>query len=290
MILSIALIVYFKHRKKLLHSTRKKGNYRVKQRANIESKTYYTLMEDDLMIDFKITYKRSKGPSTPKFRKMAIMLDKMPTKIPIDRKKVIREHGAVGIKMLFVCDIIEKLQLLSNETKAWHNEKGIVYTKKREFYDFLFNLDVFIFELYSILDYFALEVGHILKLQKKKKRRMVNIEYFTDLKRAQGFSQNTLAIKGKAQDLEDQPWFEYFHDMRNRIVHRLPVSLGGLIPLPLQGKYIDFPFLPDKPKNQKTTYTQKLVPLANCKKWLQGIFSFADDVCSDLGRELFRNF
>lgn len=241
----------------------------------------------DVMIEFQITYKRSKGPPTPNFRKMSVMLDKNPTKIPIDRKTVIRKHGAVGIKMCFVCDLIEKLQLLSDEVKAWHDGKGILYTKKREFYDFIFNLDIYIFELYSILDYFALELGHILKLQKKKKGKMVAIEYFTDLKKARGFNQNTLSMKQKAQNLGGQPWFEYFHDMRNRIVHRLPISLGGLIPLPLHSKTMEFPFLPDDPKNHNTTYMRKLVPLINCKKWLKEVFSFIDDVCADLGRVLF---
>lgn len=242
------------------------------------------------MIEFQITYKRSKGPQTPNFRKMSVMLDKTPTKIRIDRNAVIRKHGAVGIKMCFVCDIIEKLQMLSQKVEAWHDGKGVLYTKKREFYDFLFNLDIYVFELYSILDYFALELGHILKLQKKRKGKMVDIEYFTDLKRAQGFNQKTIIIKRKVQILENHPWFKYLHDMRNRIVHRLPISLGGLIPLPLHDKYIEFPFLPDKPKNYNTTYTRKLVPLVNCKKWLEGIFGFVDDVCADIGRELFDKF
>lgn len=242
------------------------------------------------MIKFHISYKRSKGPQTPNFRKMSVMLGKTSTKIPIDEKTIILKHGAVGIKMCFVCDLMEKLQMLSDKIKAWHNGKGIVYTKKKEFYDFIFNLDIYIFELYSILDYFALELGDILKLKKKKKRKMVDIEYFTDLKKAHGFGQNTLVIKQKAQNLENQPWFKYFHDMRNRIAHRLPISLGGLISLPLHDKYIEFPFFPDEPKNPNVTYIKKLVPLTNCKKWLNGIFSFVDDVCADLGRELFGTF
>lgn len=242
------------------------------------------------MIEFRITYKRSKGPQTPNFRKMSVMLAKLPTKIPIDTKMVIEQHGAVGIKMCFVCDVIERLKVLSDEVKAWHDGKGWIHTKKKEFYDFIFNLDIYIFELYSILDYFALELGHILKLQKKRRGKMIDIEYFTDLKIARGYSQNTLTVKRKAQNLEGQPWFKYFHDMRNRIVHRLPISLGGLIPLPLHDKYIEFPILPDNPQNRNTTYIRKLVPLVNCEKWLKEIFSFVDDVCADLGRELFDSF
>lgn len=242
------------------------------------------------MIDFPIHYKRDKGPSTPNFRKMSIMLNQIIPKIQFDKKAVIRQHGAVGIKMCFVCDVMENLKTISPKVTSWHDGKEIIYTKKKEFYDFLFHLDIYVFELYSILDYFALELGYILKLQKKWKGKLVDIEYFKDLKRAKGFNQKTIAIKQEVKILENQPWFKYLHDMRNRIVHRLPISFGALIPLPLHNKNIEFPFLPDKPKNYNSTYTQKLVPLIKCKKWLEGTFNFVDDVCAEIGRELFDNF
>lgn len=236
------------------------------------------------MIDFPIVFERYKGPETPNFRKLFVMLrEGKPVKIPIDRRSVMRKHGAVGIKMCFVCDIIEKLQELNSKVEAWRNGK-FVYTKKRDFYDFIFNLDIYIFELYSVLDYFALEIGDILKL--KKKGRMIDIEYFTDLKKAQGFNQNTLIIKQKAQNLEDQIWYKYFHDVRNRIVHRLPINLMAL----LHGETIEFPFLPDEPKNPNSLSKKKLDPLTECKKWLERVFSFIDDVCGILGRQLFDNF
>jgi len=205
------------------------------------------------MIRFPISYKRDKGPKTPNFRKLSVMLrSETPTKIPIDSKNITLKHGVVGIKMIFVCDIIEELQRLNSELKAWLDE-GIVYIGKREFYDFIFNLDIFIFELYSIFDYFALEIGETLKLKKKTKRGMVNIEYFTDLKKAKGFSRNTLAIKRKAKNVESQPWFKYFHDMRNRIVHRLPISLRALV----YGETFEFPFFPDDPLNPDSLSEKK---------------------------------
>jgi len=238
------------------------------------------------MIDFPILYERSKGPRTPNFRKMSVMLrEGKQVKISIDGRSVMIKHGAVGIKMCFVCDTMEKLEQLNDEVEAWR-EGRIVYTKKKEFYDFIFHLDTYIFGLYSVLDYFALEIGEILRLEKEKRGKFVGIEYFTDLKSARGFDQNTLVIKQKAADLSGQFWYEYFHDMRNRIVHMLPIGLRAL----MYGNTIEFPFLPDEPKNPDSLSEKKLDPLTECKKWLEGVFCFVDGICLVLGKQLFDNF
>jgi hypothetical protein len=240
-------------------------------------------IEEDPMIRFLIFYKRDKGPQTPNFRKLSKLLHSdTAIKKPVNRGNIILKHGGVGIKMNFVCDILEKLRRLVGEVKAWRDGK-VVYIKKKEYYDFIFNLDIFIFELYSTLDYFALEIAEILKLRKKMKDKMVNIRYFTDLKRAVNLDQK---IRQKLNIFEKQLWFNYFHNMRIRVVHRLPVSLMSL----LYGETIEFPFLPDDPLNVQSVSQKKLDPLVECKKWLEGVFDFIDTICGDLGKELFDNF
>lgn len=235
------------------------------------------------MIRFPILYKREKGPQTPNFRKLSEMLrSNTPTKIAINRENVVLKHGGVGIKMILVCDILEKLQHLSGEVKAWRDEK-VVYVRKKEFYNFIFNLDIFVFELYSILDYFALEIAEILKLRRKVKNKMRDIKYFTDLKKAVNLNPK---IKQKVNIFEKQHWFTYFHKMRNRVTHRLPISLRAL----LHGKTIEFPFLPDEPQNPQSVSLKKLDPLTECKKWLQEVFNFINSISDDLGKELFHNF
>jgi hypothetical protein len=232
------------------------------------------------MIQFPILYERDKGPKTPNFRKLSKMLrSDTPTKIPIYRENVILKHGGVGIKMIFVCDILEKLQHLSGEVEAWR-DGNVVYAKKKEFYDLIFNLDIYIFELYSLLDYFALEIAEILRLRKKEKNKMAPIKYFTDLKKAINLSQK---MKQKVNVFEKSPWFEYFHEMRIRVVHRLPISLRALS----YGKTIEFPFFPDDPLEPKSTSQDRFDPLIECEKWLEGVFNFIDDICGDLGKELF---
>lgn len=235
------------------------------------------------MVRFFIIYKREKGPRTPNFRKLSEMLqDKTPIKIPIDRNSVMYKHGAIGLKMNFVCDIIEELQRLSKSIKLMRKGNIISITQK-EFYSFIFNLDIYIFELYSILDYFALEVGEISKLKKKAGKKMVDIEYFQDFKRAVGFSP---IIKQKVDNFMKRDWFKYFHEMRRRVVHRLPINLWGLI----YGDIVEFPFFPDEPLNIKSISKKKLAPLTECKKWLEEVFNFIDDICGDLGRKLFDDF
>jgi len=237
------------------------------------------------MIRFPISSEREKGPQTPNFRKLSVMLrSKTPTKIPINRESVMLQHGAVGTKMIFVCDILDNLKRFSGKLKAWR-DGGVVYIETKKFYDFIFTLDIYVFELYSIFDYLALEIGEILQLEKKTRKDMVNIKYFTNLKE-KGFYQNTHMIRQKAERLENQTWFNYFHNLRNRIVHRLPISLKALV----YGESFEFPFLPDDPSDPNSPSEKKLNPLKECQKWLKEVFSFVDEISNDLGRELFDGF
>lgn len=176
--------------------------------------------------------------------------------------------------MNFVCDIVEELQRVNNELKTWRKD-GFVYITRQEFYDFVFELDIYVFELYSILDYFALELASIFKMKK--------VKYFTDLKKAVGLNART---KKKAKDFMKQDWFKFFHKMRIRAVHRLPINLRALV----HGDVVEFPFLPDEPLKSKSASQKKLQPLTESKKWLEGVFSFVDEMCFDLGKELFDTF
>lgn len=236
------------------------------------------------MIRFPISYKRTKGPNTPNFRKLSEMLsnDKLSIKIPIDRESVILEHWGIGIKMNFVCDIMEELQRVGSELKTWRKDK-FVYVTKKEFYDFIFELDICIFEMYSILDYLALELTEIFNLKKQGKNRMTKVRYFTDLEKAVGLNAGT---RQKVINLVGEDWFKFLHKMRIRVVHRLPINLLGLV----HDDVVEFPFLPDEPLEFKSPSKSKLEPLKESKKWLEGVFRFVDEVCFDLGKELFDTF
>lgn len=235
-------------------------------------------------IRIPISYVRRKGPPTPNFRRLTMLLhSKTVPKIAIDREKVIPQHDGVGIKMNFVCDIMEKMKETNANLKVSYDD-GIMGVTINEFYDLIFNLDIFTFELYSILDYFALEMSKILRLKWKDRRNQLkDVDDFGTLRKATNLDAQK---KLKVEKLTQLPWFEYFHKMRRRIVHRLPISLWGL----LYGGKVEFFFLPDEPVNPQSLATKKLSPVMECKKWLDGVFNFVDEMCLDLGRSLFNNF
>jgi len=206
----------------------------------------------------------------------------------INRDKIVNQHGGVGIKMISAYCILEALQQASGHVKAWRNGE-VAYITKHEFRDLIINLQIFLFELYSILDYFAAEMALILKLKKRKKRKTVFIDpertSLTEVRQAINFKNK---VERKIEDLEKKPWFKYFHTMRNRVTHKLPISLGALV---IVGENtIEFPFLPDEPLERKPTFYEKRNPLTGCEKWLEGVFAFVDDVSCDLGKELFDTF
>ena len=203
----------------------------------------------------------------------------------IDRDKIVNQHGGVGIKMISAYRILEALQQVNSHVKAWRNGE-VVYITKQEFLDLIINLQIFLFELYAILDYFAAEMALILKL-KKRKTVFIDPEWtsFTEVRQAINFKKK---VEQKIKDLEKKPWFKYFHTMRNRVTHILPISLGALV---IVGENtIEFPFLPDEPLERKPTFYEKRNPLTECGKWLEGVFAFVDDVSCDLGEELFDTF
>ena len=242
------------------------------------------------MIRFPISYDRKEGPKTPNFRKLSKMLrSDISLKVNnIDRDKIVDQHNGVGIKMITGYRILGALQQIRDHVKAWRDGK-VVYITKQEFLDLLVNLQIFVFELYSILDYVAAEMALILELKKRKRRKTVLIDpewtSFTEVKKAVNLKKE---MKWKIKGLTKKPWFDYFHAMRNRVTHRLPISLGAL--LVLDEKIIQFPFLPDKPLESKPTFYLQLNPLIECEKWLEGVFAFVDDVSCDLGKELFDTF
>ena len=79
---------------------------------------------------------------------------------------------------------------------------------------------------------------------------------------------------------------EILSNWNARNVHRLSTSLRAMI----YGESFEFPFFPDEPLGPYSSLEKKLNPLKECKGWLTGAFSFVDDVCYVLGRELLGAF
>jgi hypothetical protein len=230
-----------------------------------------------------ILYHREKGPPTPNFGKFSQMLrDNALAKSTFPRENVADQHGGVGMKMCFVCDALEKLQEIEqlDNSKKVSTDGSSILINQSVFFGLIFTIDILVFELYSILDYFALELSQIFGLKVKGDEGLEDIQYFMQLKKSVGIDPQ---IKQKVEALIKQRWFNYFLHLRNRITHRLPVSVGSLVTSKdSQIASIEFAFLPDNPDQIKPTFNLKLNPTTEAKKWLEGIFAFVNDVCGDL--------
>jgi hypothetical protein len=230
-----------------------------------------------------VTFKREKGPPTPKFGKFSHMLNnKSLSKGMFDLGKADDQHGGVGIKMAFVCEVLETLQRIEqmeNKNKIF-SDGTTIYINQGVFYGTIFNLDIIVFELYSLLDYFAVELAQIFGLKVTRKGHLKDVEYFIELKDLEGLNSR---IAQKVDSLIKQEWFDYFHRLRNRVTHRLPISLGSVVrKQDYKIASIEFPFLPDNPDEVMSDFKRRLDPANEAKKWLEGIFNFIDDVCGEL--------
>ncbi len=220
---------------------------------------------------------RTKGPPTPNFGKLSNLLEtRTSTSIAFDRERVSDQHGGIGIKMSFVCDVLENIEKLQkHEARAFYEGENL-YINADIFFGLIENIDIYVFELYSILDYLAVELSEIFDLKVKKRGEEKQVGYFMELLDAKTLR---LDIKEMVEALVRQSWFDYFHRMRNRVTHRTPVNFVGQARYE-NGKFVDFqyPFLPDNPDEFTLTFDEKLEVLGESKKWLEGIFSFVNGV------------
>jgi len=225
--------------------------------------------------------KRVKGPLTPNFSKVSQMLKATTTtSVAFDKEKVSDQHGGIGMKMSFVCDIFENIENLSKHENKVFYEEMTLFMNKDVFFGLVFNLDILVFELYSILDYLAVELSEIFGLKIGKRGVLKAVESFMELKNAEGLNPS---MKQMADALIRQPWFDYFHRLRNRVTHRMPVNFLAYARYE-NGKIVKFeyPLLPDNPDRITSTSDLKLNLVSEPKKWIEGIFSFVDDVCGAL--------
>lgn len=236
-----------------------------------------------------IATKRVKGPPTPNFGKVSHLLEiDATTTVKFDKETVRDQHGGIGIKMAFVCDLLEVIESLAKHEKKAFSEGSTLFINSDVFFGLILNLDVFLFELYSILDYLAVELTEIFGLKvKRRDGRLRGVEYFTELKDAANMN---LAIKKMVDTLTCEPWFKYFHRLRNRVTHRMLVDLPGLATYE-KDKIIkfDYPFLPDNPDKVTLTFDLRRSLADEPKTWMNGVFGFVDNVCGVLLSTLFKS-
>lgn len=200
--------------------------------------------------------------------------------MPFSKERASEQHGGIGIKMSFVCDLLENIEKLqAHEEKAVIQEDNL-YINIDVFFGLIRVLDVYVFELYTILDYLAVELSDIFDLKIKKHGREKDVGYFMELIDAENLRED---IRNLIKDLIKESWFDYFHRLRNRVTHRTPINFPAILTFQ-EGKYTSFqyPLLPDNPDEITLTFSEKREVLAESKKWLECIFAFVDDVSKTL--------
>jgi hypothetical protein len=90
-------------------------------------------------------------------------------------------------------------------------------------------------------------------------------------------------IRNAVDHLEKQPWFTYFHAIRTRITHRMPISPQARFTIAKDiARQFHFCYLPDDPKVPYPTFEKKIDIVCESKKWLEGVLGFTEDVCKVL--------
>jgi len=191
------------------------------------------------------------------------------------------QHGGVGTKMCFACDALDNMKRLRGREDKIILRGTSLGINGKVFDALILNLDVFMFELYSVLDSFAVELQEIFGLQIRRKKRARDVRYFLELTDAEGLDRD---IRQLVCDLRKQDWFDYFHRLRTRITHRMPLDPQIRYRHDGKGKVVksDFSCLPDDPDEALATFEKEIDLTREPEKWLDALFCFADSACGIL--------
>ena len=143
-------------------------------------------------------------------------------------------------------------------------EEKLVAINPKEFFPALKEIESLLFELGSILDFFAREINLALKLGFNWK----NVSFPKVVKTCQKKYPDELLTK-KLAEFTHSKFYIYFRNMRNRITHRLPFIIKGRN---------DKIFFPDDPENDNANpQTEDQIDLfETSKEWLYKILTFVD--------------
>ena len=153
------------------------------------------------------------------------------------------------------------------EKSAQTLEDGNIEIRPMEFFPALREIDSLIFELGSILDFFAREVNIVFTLG----IGLRDVGFGTVVKKLQEKHPHESITEALVR-FDNSDCHQYFRKMRNRITHRLPFVVRGKI-----GEKNRILF-PDDPENDDVVPITKedIDILETCKKWVYEILAFVD--------------
>ena len=185
--------------------------------------------------------------------------------------------GSTGLKINFAKESFQRLRELEKYlellAKDIVNGKTEKTPNERKYFDFLCELDFFIFELYGSLDFFSREINFVLELGLKEQE--------CNLFRINEVVEND-TIKNVIGEMLNSEWFDYFHKLRIRITHRLAIVLSS--------RNNEF-FFPDNPLSTfPKNNLKKIKVIPNCQLWLEKSLTYVDEISGFLGMRIFSNW
>lgn len=182
--------------------------------------------------------------------------------LPEKRKRVLLLNKGIFLKSEFAKASFRIIKKCYKEYSTLDDEGFKIRPIK--FFPALREIDALIFELSSILDFFAREINTLLDLSIPLKK--VNFSNMVSVCRKK-YPNEQITIE--LNNFFNSESHRYFRGMRNRITHRLPFVTKGKL---------DQIFFPDDPDSDDVDpLTEKNIDvLKACKKWLHDILLFVD--------------
>jgi len=204
-------------------------------------------------------------PKTPFINFISNIQISMPddTDIPEKFKLVLLLNKSIFLKSEFAKESFRIIETCYKDYSRYLDD-GRMVIKPMNFFPALREIDALIFELGSILDFFAREINILFELGIDLKE----VDFGSVVRVCRKKHPNEPITKALAKFITSD-FYRYFRGMRNRITHRLPfITKGKLNQI----------FFPDDPKSDNVDpLTKKEIDiLKTCKEWLYEILSFVD--------------
>ena len=227
---------------------------------------YILSAENPIIFDIKIPHTDPKTPFINFINNSQITTSDK-SKIPEKFKLVLLLNKGIFLKCEFA-----KISLRIIETchKDYFKLTDNTHAELRpmRFFPALREIDSLIFELSSILDFFAREINILFNLGIDFR----NVTFSKVTKKCER-KQISKPLTNALVNFEKSEFYQYFKGMRNRITHRLPFVTRGMISL--TGHMFFFPDYPESDDvNPKTE--NEIDVLSTCKNWVYEILEFVD--------------
>lgn len=221
--------------------------------------------------------------------------DKLPIKVPnqikiseklrngtpltkeLDRELFNLIHGSLGTKIQIAKRSMEELKAIGDKMGPKRVEGGRIAINTNEFLNFNRELDIFLFELYSVFDVFSREIDLILGPWINKWSN------FSSIKNELEKNMRDDEITNRTIEVWDSDWFTYLRKLRNRITHRYGIVFSTL------GPSTTF-YLPDDPDTYPSLNNRMIKVIPWCQLVLENSLSYINELSGLLGLRIFSDW